>query len=171
MDAVAKVTGQANYAIDASVPDMLFGHVVRAERAHAQILGIDVQAALDVPGVSGVVTAADLEGLFPRYGHIKADHPILAIDKVRFYGEPVALVIADTPHAASDAAEAVRVRYQDLPFVTDPDAALAPDAPLLHDTDYPAGDDSFGEAMSERRTDNIAHEATLEWGDLDAEMA
>lgn len=171
VDAVAKVTGVATYAVDFTMPGMLHGFVVRSTRAHARIVDIDTSAALAVPGVHAVVTATDLDGLFPRFGHIVADHPILAIDRVRYYGEPVALVLGNTIHAASDGGEAVVVRYEDLPVMLEPEQALAPDAPLLHDESYPSGDDSFEEAMSDQPTSNIAHSADLSWGDVDSALA
>jgi CO/xanthine dehydrogenase Mo-binding subunit len=171
VDAVAKVTGAAIYTVDVSLPGTLHGFVVRSSRAHARILEIDTSAALAVPGVVAVVTAADLAGLFPRFGHIVADHPILAIDRVRFYGEPVALVLGETIHAAADGGEAVTVRYEDLPAVLEPEDALAEGAPLLHDESYPTGDDSFSEAVSDQPTSNIAHASDLTWGDVDTALA
>lgn len=162
VDAVDKVTGRAQYAIDARVPGMLHGHVLRSTRAHAEIVSIDTTEAESSAGVVAVITADDLGDLFPRFGHIIADHPILAIDRVRYYGEPVALVVANSPHAASDGAELVRVDYRDLPVVIDPGEALANDAPLLHDSYYAAGDRSFEEAQSPSDQSNLAHQATLE---------
>ncbi len=167
VDAIAKVTGQAIYAVDVSAQGMLHGVVVRSTRAHAKIIEIRTERAQAMPGVSAVITADDLGELFPRFGHIVPDHPILAIDKVRYYGEPVALVVADSVHAASDAAEAVRVRYEDLPVMIEPDEALAPDAPLIHTESYGIGDRSFEEAHSDFEASNIAHTADLEWGDVD----
>ena len=75
-DARAKVTGEAIYAVDVTKPDMLTAVIVRSERAHAEIRSIDASEALTVPGVEAVVTSADLGDLFPRFGHIIADHPI-----------------------------------------------------------------------------------------------
>lgn len=170
VDATAKVTGEARYAIDHSAPGVLQGHVMRSRRAHARIVDVDVGGALSMPGVVTVVTATDLEGLFPRFGHIIADHPILAIDKVRYYGEPVALVVAETLHQAADASDRVKVEYQDLPVVLTPEEALAEDAPLLHEESYRAGDRSFSEAQSETSPTNVAHEVSLEWGDVDAAL-
>ena len=171
-DARAKVTGEALYAVDITKPDMLIGVVLRSERAHANIVDIDVSEAMAVPGVEAVITAADLNGLFPRFGHIVADHPILAIDRVRYYGEPVALVLATTAHVATDGARQVRVTYEDLPTVMSIDDALDPDAPLLHEHGYDPGDQSFEEAMSETTTPtNVAHNAALEWGDVDSAFA
>ena len=166
-DARAKVTGEARYAVDHALPDMLFGAVVRSTRAHAAIESIDKTAALAVDGVAGVVTADDLAGLFPRFGHLVADHPILAIDKVNYMGEPVALVVAETLHAAHDGADLVDIRYRDLPVMADTDSALAEGADLIHPSTYPKGDAAFEEAITEPRNDNVAHEASLTWGDVD----
>lgn len=171
VDARAKVTGEAHYAIDWAVPGMLHGYVLRSTRAHARLLGIDDSAAGRLPGVVTVLTADRLEGLFPRFGHIIADHPILAIERIRHYGEPVALVIAETPHAAFDAAQLIEIRYEDLPVLIHPDDAMDAEAPLLHEEEYPVGDPSFAEAHHAGRGRNIAHEARLEWGDVDAALA
>lgn len=171
VDGVAKVTGQAKYAVDFAKPGMLHGHVVRSTRAHAAIKSIRTDRAESIDGVVAVITAESLTGLFPRYGHVVADHPILAIDKVRFYGEPVALIVAESPYIASDAAGAVRIKYEDLPSVMTPEAALSEDAPLLHTQSYPSGDQSFSEAQYEADRSNIAHQVDIEWGDVDAAMA
>jgi len=171
LDGRAKVTGTATYATDLHRAGTLHARAVRSERAHARITGIDTAAALDVDGVVAVVTSADLEGLFPRFGHLVADHPILAIDKVRYWGEPVALVLAERLHAASDGAELVRVSYEDLPAVMTPADALAPGAPLLHEHAYEGGDSSFDEALPAREPSNIAHSVEQGWGDVDVAMA
>jgi CO/xanthine dehydrogenase Mo-binding subunit/aerobic-type carbon monoxide dehydrogenase small subunit (CoxS/CutS family) len=171
LDAHPKVTGQAMYAIDLVAPGMLWGRAVRAERAHARIEGVDATEAMKVDGVVAVVTAGDLEGLFPRFGHLVADHPILAIGKVRYWGEPVALVLAESPHAASDGAELVRVTYDDLAAVMTTAEALAPDAPLLHEHAYPAGDSAFEEALPARDPSNVAHSVELGWGDVERALA
>ena len=171
MDAAPKVTGRARYAVDVRADGMLYSAVVRSERAHALLDGIDASAALQVEGVVAVVTGDDLAPLFPRYGHIIADHPILALEKVRFLGEPVALVLAEDRYAAHDGAELVEVSYDDLPAVTDPAQALAEGAPLLHDQDYGVGDHSFEEAHSEPRFDNVCHRVDFSWGDVDQAMS
>src|SRR4051812_16772841 len=158
---------------------MLHASVVRSDRAHARILGIDTAEALAATDVVAVVTAADLEPLFPRFGHIIADHYILAPDKVRYFGEPVAIVLAETRGAAADAARLVQVDYEDLSSVMTATEAVAPGAPLVHEQSYDAtGDDSFknltGKKHSmefpeaEGRRTNVAHEVDLEWGDVDA---
>jgi CO/xanthine dehydrogenase Mo-binding subunit len=181
-DFLEKVTGSAQYAVDVTMPGMLHAKVVRSDRAHARILGIDAAEALAAPDVVAVVTSADLEPLFPRFGHIIADHYILAPEKVRYFGEPVAIVLAETLAAASDAAQLVRVEYEDLPAVMTAAEALAEGAPLVHEQAYDAtGDDSFKNLTGKKHsvhfpeaegaTSNVAHEVDLEWGDVDSARA
>jgi CO/xanthine dehydrogenase Mo-binding subunit len=178
-DFLEKVTGAAQYAVDVTMPGMVHAVVVRSDRAHARIVGIDVTEALTVPDVVAVVTAADLEPLFPRFGHIIADHYILATDKVRYFGEPVAVVLAEKRGAAADAARLVRVDYEDLPAVMTAAEALAPGAALVHEQPYDAtGDDSFKNLTGKKHAmdfpeaegamTNVAHEVDLHWGDVDA---
>lgn len=180
-DLLEKVTGAARYCVDITMPGMAHGKAVRADRAHARIVAIDTTEAMSSPGVVAVVTASDLATLYARFGHIIADHAILAIDKVRYFGEPVALVLGETPHEAADGAALVRVTYEDLPAVLDAEQALAPDAPLVHEQTYHAsGDDSFKlltgskhevDAPITHDLSNVAHEVHLEWGDVDAALA
>jgi CO/xanthine dehydrogenase Mo-binding subunit len=180
-DLLEKVTGKAQYTVDYTPPGACHAKVVRSDRAHARILSIEVSGALAMPGVVGVVVADDIKDLFPRFGHIVADHYILATDKVRYYGEPVAIVVAETLAAASDASEAVVVSYEDLPAVMNISEATAQAASLVHEQHYAAsGDESFtvltqataeASEMASRsrpRTDNIAHEVNMAWGDVDA---
>ncbi len=180
-DLLEKVTGAADYCVDVTMTGMLHAKVVRSDRAHARILAVDRTEACRAPGVVAVVTAEDLDGLYPRFGHIVADHCILAIGKVRHYGEPVALVLGETVHAAADGAELVRVNYEDLPAVLDATAALAQGSPLVHEQTYEAsGDDSF-KVLTGRKHDsnmhieheltNVGHEVHLEWGDVDAALS
>ena len=151
---------------------MLHGRAVRSERAHARIVSVDTTAALDAAGVVAVMTAADLAGLFPRFGHLVADHPILAIDKVRYWGEPVALVLAETLDAAADGAELVRVAYEELPALMTPGEALAAGAPLIHEHAYEAGDSLLRRGAPGRdEPSNVAHSVDQGWGDVDAAMA
>jgi carbon-monoxide dehydrogenase large subunit len=127
------LTGKGSYIGNLRVPGLLQGLFIRSTMAHARILDVDVTEARRAPGVAAVYTAADL-GLPPFQGFmILNEHcarPPLATDKVRFVGEPIALVVAETAAAAADAAELVEVDYEPLPAVADPEAALAPDAPL-----------------------------------------
>ena len=134
----ALLRGQGSFVDDMSPRDVLHAHFLRSPIAHGRILGIDAAAAAAVPGVRAVYTAADiaLGGIptlvRPAEPFLEARQPILARDRVRYVGEPVAAVVAETPEAARDAAEAIVAEYADLPTVVDAGAALAPDAPPLH---------------------------------------
>ncbi len=170
-DAWDKVTGRAAYAVDATMDGMAHAAVVRADRAHALICSVDLAEARAAPGVIDVITSEDLQPLGRRFGHIICDHPILAISKVRYYGEPVAAVVAETAHAAADAAELVWVDYDDLPALTDAAAALASEV-RIHEESYleqgrRAG---FLDVVPADETGNAAHQGELGWGDVDAAL-
>ena len=169
-DAWEKVTGRAQYAVDMALPNMAHAAVVRSERGHARIAGIDRAEAAAAPGVIAVVTADDLGDLGRRFGHIVPDHPILAVDKVRYYGEPVAVVVAETPHQAADAAELVWVDYDDLPALTDAAGALASDV-LIHEQSYAEPGEAFLGVAPAPSADNVAHRDELAWGDAEAALA
>ncbi|MDT0305754.1 xanthine dehydrogenase subunit D [Streptomyces sp. DSM 44917] len=130
-DGTLKVTGEFAYSSDLWHEDMLWGHTLRSPHAHARLLGIDVSAALAVPGVRCVLTHEDLPAA-THYGLEIQDQPVLARDVVRYEGEPVALVAADHPETARRAAALIEVRYEELPVVHDEATATAPDAPVLH---------------------------------------
>ena len=129
----ALVTGRARYTGDLTRSRLLHGKLVRSPYAHARVLSVDASEARAHPGVVDVIVPADVRDL-PRFSqaHIK-DMSVLAQDTVRFVGEPVAAVIAETPEAAEEAADLVFVDYEELPYVLDGDAALAPDAPRVHE--------------------------------------
>jgi CO/xanthine dehydrogenase Mo-binding subunit len=173
-DLLEKVTGKAQYTVDVTPPGTLHARAVRSTYAHARIAHVDVSAAVAVPGVVRVITSADLGGLFPRFGHIVADHCVLAVDRVRYFGEPVALVIAETRAAAADAAELVVIDCEELSAVMSPEEALAPDAVLVHDQEYQAGaDKTFAESggTGDTARTNVCARQDLEWGDVDAAFA
>ncbi|HEY7781077.1 MAG TPA: xanthine dehydrogenase family protein molybdopterin-binding subunit [Ktedonobacterales bacterium] len=130
-DALGKVTGAARYPADLIRPGMLHLQVVFAHRPHARIRRLDTTAALAHPGVVAVLTAADVPS--NAYGLVDADQPALCGDVVRFEGDKVALVAAESQEAAQTAARLVAVEYEDLAAVTDAAAALAPGAPLVHE--------------------------------------
>ena len=141
---VRLLTGKGNYSADPHPTGMLEAVLVRSHHAHATIGGIDVATARAMPGVVAVFTGADLTDVAPIPGGIgfprpdggpapKTDRSLLAVDRVRFVGEPVAMVVAETTGAAKDAAEAVVVKYAELPLVTDPIAAMEPGAPPVWD--------------------------------------
>ena len=131
-DGVPKVKGEFVYASDLYEKRMLFGHTLRSPHPHARITSIDVTAARTMPGVRAVLTADDLPTR-ERFGLMKRDQPVLAEDRVRYVGEAVALVAADDIDLARDAAKAIRVEYEVQVPVSDPIAALRPDAPRLHE--------------------------------------
>jgi CO/xanthine dehydrogenase Mo-binding subunit len=131
-DALAKVTGDARYPGDLLDAGTLRLKVVYAGRPHARIVRIDSSAALATPGVVAVLTADDVP--YNAFGLIDHDQPVLCTDRVRFAGDKVAVVVAETNDAAEAAARLIVVTYEDLPAVTDPRDALAPDAPLVHES-------------------------------------
>ncbi len=130
-DGVPKVKGEFLYGSDLQAQGMLFGQTVRSPHPHARIVGVDTNAAKAMPGVRAVLTHRDVPGTM-LFGLEHPDQPVLAVDRVRFVGEPVALVAAEHPEQARLAAKAIRVEYEVLPAVTDPIAALRDDAPRLH---------------------------------------
>ena len=105
--------------------------ILRSQYAHAKIVSIDTSEAKKIPGVHAVVTAADAPDV--RYGRSYIDRYILARNKVRFMGDPVAAVAADTPAIVKQALKKIKVVYEPLPVVIDPEEAMKPDAPTLHD--------------------------------------
>jgi len=129
-DADEKVTGQARFVDDLPFQGLLHTAVVRSPHAHARIRHLDIRSAIAVDGVWSVVTADHVPSLI---GECICDHAVLAPGKVRFVGEPVAVVVAGDPLVAARAAEAVEVEYEPLPAVLDVDDAMAADAPLIHE--------------------------------------
>jgi xanthine dehydrogenase D subunit len=130
-DGPPKVRGEFEYSSDLKVDGMLWGATVRSPHPHARIVSIDPSAALALEGVYAVLTHEDVPGR-KVYGLEIQDQPVLAIDVVRYWGEAVALVAADTPERARRAAKLVRVEYQVLDPLTDPELALTEAAPRLH---------------------------------------
>jgi CO/xanthine dehydrogenase Mo-binding subunit len=130
-DALGKVTGATLYPADLVKASMLQLQVVFAHRPHARILAIDTAVALQYPGVVAVMTAQDVP--HNVFGLIEQDQPVLCSDVVRFEGDKVALVIADSKQAAQVAAKLVAIEYENLPIVSDPQAALASDSALVHE--------------------------------------
>ena len=152
VDGAARATGAYVYGGDLRADDMAHGATVRSRHASARILGIATGAAEHAPGVLAVLTAADVPGK-PTYGLEFSDQPVLAADVVRYEGEPVALVAAETREQALAAAALVEVAYAPLPVVSDMEAALEPDAPKVH---------PFG---------NVLRHVHIEHGDPDAAQA
>ncbi|GLU48616.1 xanthine dehydrogenase subunit D [Nocardiopsis ansamitocini] len=132
-DGTLKVTGEFAYSSDMWTEDMLWGMTLRSPHPHALIKGVDITEALRLPGVYAVLTHEDVPGE-KRYGLEYLDQPVLAEGKVRYQGEPVAIVAADHPETARRALERIRVDYEVLAPVSDPiRAAFDPDCPLVHE--------------------------------------
>jgi len=164
------LTGQGRYVADWTLPGQAWGHFLRSDRPHADIVSIDTGAALAMPGVIAVLTGADvaaagqkpMPAAAPMKGRNGAEQLAtprfsLTQGRVRYVGEPVALIVAESAAQAQDAAEAVAVEYRDLPAVVLARNALAKDAPQLHDTvpgnvvlDYTGGDEAAVKAAFAR---------------------
>src|SRR5437867_6169373 len=130
-DSAPKAKGEFQYGSDLRREGMLFGATLRSPHPHARIAGIDTAAAKKMSGVRAILTARELPTR-ELFGLMKLDQPVLASGKVRYVGEPVAIVAADTAEEARLAARAISVRYEPLAPITDPVAALQPDATWLH---------------------------------------
>ncbi|MDP6876063.1 MAG: xanthine dehydrogenase family protein molybdopterin-binding subunit [Alphaproteobacteria bacterium] len=156
------LTGHGRFIDDINLPRTLHIAFCRSDHGHARIAAIDSAEAAGMPGVAAVVTAADIEGLLQTVRATSTmanfhgtELPVLAMDKVRHVGEPIAAVLAESRYLAEDAAERIAVTYEALPTVIDPAAAAEPDAPLLH----------------EEIGSNVLIERTFERGEVDAAMA
>ena len=160
-DGIPKVTGEFAYSSDLEAAGMLWGQTVRSPHAHARIVALDISEAVRLPGVHAVLTHGDVPGA-KTYGLEFADQPVLASDRVRYYGEPVALVAADEPEQARRAAAAVKVEYELLEPVIDMERAteqepLHPNRPTM----------SHGYRDDERP--NVVRHIVIRHGDPDAD--
>ncbi|MGZ4423164.1 MAG: molybdopterin cofactor-binding domain-containing protein [Gaiellaceae bacterium] len=160
-DAPPKVKGEFAYASDLVVSGMLWGQTLRSPWSHARILSIDVSEAVTMPGVHAVLTHDDVPGR-KTYGLEFADQPVLAIDRVLYYGEPVALVAAEHPEQARRAVERIRVEYEPVEPVADMERAL--EAPDLH-PEKP----TRGHNYREDDRPNVVRHMVIRHGDPDAE--
>jgi len=157
VDAWEKVTGRAVYSEDICIPKMAYACLLRSPFAHARIRAINSQRAERLAGVLKVLTRDNLEGVDPYVGRERPNHPkgndqpFIATDKVRYEGEPVAAVVAEDVATADQALGLIEVEYEELPGVFDPEKALRPDAPLLH----------------ENQNTNLVGEYHFGWGDPD----
>ncbi len=151
IDSFEKATGQAKFCNDLVFPNMLFGKILRSPHAHAEILSIDATRAKALPGVEAVITASDTPKIkYVHLGGIHEDKLPLADKKVRYIGDEIAAVAAVDPKTAEKAIRLIRVKYRVLPAVFDPEEALKPGAPLLH----------------ENKPGNISASNTKEFGDV-----
>jgi CO/xanthine dehydrogenase Mo-binding subunit len=161
VDAPPKVKGEFAYASDLVVPGMLWGHTLRSPWSHARIVSVDITEAVSMPGVHAVLTHDDVPGQ-KTYGLEFPDQPVLAIDRVLYYGEPVALVAAEHPEQARRAAARIRVEYEPLEPVADMERAL--ESPDLH-PEKP----SRGHGYRDDERPNVVRHMVIRHGDPDAE--
>lgn len=167
-DGRVKVTGRATYVSDVRLIGMAYAKVLRSPYAHAKIISIDTTRAAARAGVYCVVTGNDLKGLNPYYGHAVKDHPLLAIGKVRYAGEPVAAVVAVDERTAFEALEYIEVKYEELKPVLTPQEAMATDAPLLHERKFEAGAlRGFEGDVTAGKGSNICQRHKVQWGDVE----
>ncbi|QPF85663.1 xanthine dehydrogenase family protein molybdopterin-binding subunit [Bradyrhizobium genosp. L] len=169
-DLIEKVTGRAEYVTDLTVPGMLHGFVVRSPAIHARIVSIDTSAARSMGGVVDVLIGEDVAS-FGCWGVVLKDRPIIATDRVRYVGEPVAVVIAETIEIAENAAELVDVEYDELPRATTIQEALAKDAPLIHERHENLEDFYFRGGARPTESSNVFHTYRSNVGDVDAAEA
>jgi xanthine dehydrogenase YagR molybdenum-binding subunit len=132
VDAYERVSGSAVYTLDLALPDMLHAAIVRCPHAHARVTRVDTSRAETMPGVRAVITASTPGVALPWYFGDRGATSRLFDDHCRYAGEEVAAVAAETPHQAWDAARAIHVEYEVLPFVVDMEEALNPEAPAIH---------------------------------------
>ena len=138
-DGVDKVTGRARYGADTFAPGMLIGRILRSPHPHARIRSIDASKAVALPGVKAVVTREDFEDVSDDAGMHDALANLMAGDKVLYEGHALAAVAATSPAVAKRALELIEVDYEILAHVTDVEAAMLPDAPILHEDMFTAG--------------------------------
>src|SRR5579875_3416618 len=157
LEAREKVTGRAEYTHLMRLPGMLHGKIFRSTVAHGRIRSIDTSAAKQIPGVYRVITAEDVLKVIPNpyYGPAFHDQPILAIDKVRFVGEPVAVVLAADPHVAEAGCQTIVAEYDELPAVYDEVEAMTATS-YVHDELKPAGSFADLKHLKGQRNTNLA---------------
>ncbi len=171
IDYVEKVTGTAIYVSDVAVSGMLHGKILRSPHPHARIRAIDTSGALAMPGVIAVLTGEDIKLLNAHWGLYLKDRPIIAIDRVRYVGDPVALVVAESERCAEDALDAIEVDYEVLPFVTDAVEAMAETAPLIHNDPTTVADFYFKGATNPIKATNVFQHYAYAHGDVEAGFA
>jgi CO/xanthine dehydrogenase Mo-binding subunit len=166
VDGIEKVTGAACYTADYTPHGMLWGRTLGSPYPHARIVGIDTSAAKALPGVHAVLTGRDVAdaGL---WGRMVKDVPVIAVEVVRFVGERVAAVAAETEEIAEEAISLIDVEYEELPVLLTPEEAMAPDAPILHPdfNSYPG----FPQKLD--ASSNVYRRTHLERGDIEAGFA
>lgn len=167
----ARVDGSLNFALNAELPHMVFARLLRTPVAHARIVSVDISAAEAMEGVVAVLTASDFERKgAPRrhFGPVLQDQPVLCGDKVRFAGDPVVAVAAESEEIAEAALLAIEVEYDELPVVAELDDALADGAALVHERPPEPRDRAYPDIRLIGREGNICTKFQLRKGDLEA---
>ena len=172
LEAREKVTGRADYTHLMQLPGMLQAKIFRSTVAHGRIKTVDTSKARKIPGVYAVYTSDDIRTVIPDpyYGPAFHDQPILAIGKVHFVGEPVAIVLAADPHIADQAVQQIVAEYEELPAVFD-EVEAATNKVLVHDELKPAGTFADLKHLKGRKGTNIALDFRLRRGDIDKGFA
>lgn len=167
-----KATGRAEYIHTMRLPGMLHAKVFRSDTPHGRILSIDTAEAAALPGVHGVYTGEDILKVMPvpYYGPAFHDQPILALEKVRYVGEPVAVVLAEDPHVAEEAAQLIYAEYEELPAVYDEVEAMTSEA-IVHEELKPAGTFPDLKHLVGRRDTNVALDYHLRRGEMEGVFA
>jgi len=165
IDGIEKATGTAQFTVDIELPRLIHAKVKRSPVPHAEIVRIDTSQAKELPGVRAVVTGAEIPDV--RMGVLTLDEHLLARDRVRFVGEPVASVAADTPEIARAACELIEVEYRELPALFDPEEAIKLDPPVVLHEDYDEYEKLLELAEMEERPPNLWQAYRIRYGDID----
>ena len=163
LDGIGKVTGKHVYAADFTLPGMLFGKVLRSHRPHALIRKLDISRAAAIPGVRGIITAADIPAV--RFGQAVRDTSVFALDRVLFAGHPIAAVAATSLEIAEQAIAAIDVEFEDLPTLFDPEAAL--DSNIRIHPDW----ETYKALPIIARSGNVSGRARIHAGDVNQAFA
>jgi CO/xanthine dehydrogenase Mo-binding subunit len=172
LESRAKVTGQADYTHNLRLLGMLHAKICRSSVAHGKLRSVDTSAAEEMPGVHAVVTGQDILKIIedPHFGPAFHDQPIMAIDKVRYVGEPIAAVLASDPQVAEEAAAMIYAEIEELPAVFDEIEAMDSNI-YVHDVLKPAGTFADLKHLDGRRDTNVALDYNLRVGDPDKAFA
>jgi CO/xanthine dehydrogenase Mo-binding subunit len=174
IDAQQRVAGRISYTINVERPNMLHARLLRSSSAHARLRSVDVSKARQVPGVVAVVTGADLVArgdMQTHFGPVFRDRPVLATDKVRYVGDPIAAVVAEDVDAANEALELIQVDYEELEPVFTFDEALADGAPLVHEGPPNTGQTFADIIINTTGGSNICNHFKLRKGDIEKGFA
>ncbi|HEY4265896.1 MAG TPA: xanthine dehydrogenase family protein molybdopterin-binding subunit [Micropepsaceae bacterium] len=172
LEARSKVTGRADYVHNMRVPGMLHAKIFRSTVAHGRIISIDTVAAAEMDGVYAVITGEDIKKIIPQpyFGPAFHDQPILALEKVHFIGEPVAVVLSADPHIAAQAVQMIAAEYEELEPVFD-EVEATTSAAIVHEELKPAGTFADLKHLAGRKHTNITLDYQLRRGDVEAGFA